>query len=585
MEVQLARLSLKMPNILPKNRTIARIAPFSIVTLLTLLAAACGPRAHLSGSAPSSGGHENAPIKDSPDDANERSLTFLFFADLHAQVDEHPELFWDEDGDRIAMAGGFARVAQAIRDERAKKPEGSVFVIDGGDTFQGSKLAALTEGEALIPLLSAMGFDLAIPGNWEVAYGAERMRALLGTLPYPTIVENVRDGASGERILPPALIREIGGVKVGFIGYTDPDVPRRQPPSFSEGLDYSGPENLNTLAASLRDDGAEIVVLVSHIGLARAAKLTERLSGIALHLSSDTHERSFEPIDVGGVWVVEPGAFGSFMGKLELTLKGDEIASRSWELIPLEASRYGEAEDVLALAEAAAAPHREALDRVLGEVGETMARYDVVETTIDNLLADALRASTGTEIALSNGFRFGTPLLPGPFTEADLYNLYPITMPVKTGEVEGRRLRAFFEQELENVFSADPERRFGGWVTRLSGVEMSFRAFAPKGERIVSILINGEPLDPDRVYTVTACEREGDAFDTLCRIPKVMNPTIHEIDAHEAVRGYLRNERVLRAPARDRVTALDLPAHTRTQLLKAPEEGSSSETTNPPESE
>ncbi|NLE46940.1 MAG: bifunctional metallophosphatase/5'-nucleotidase [Sandaracinaceae bacterium] len=566
-----------MPRTSTKNRPILRIAPFSqlftLFALLTLVAAACAPSRDLSGDAPPSEGGERK--------AMERRLTLLFFADLHAQVEEHPELFWDESGDRIAMAGGFARVAQAIRDERAQAPKGSVFVIDGGDTFQGSKLAALTEGEALVPLLSNMGFDLAIPGNWEVAYGAARMRSLLAKLPYPTIAENVFVEASGERILPPSILREIGGVKVGFIGYTDPDVPRRQPPSFSEGLRYGGPDSLNELAASLREDGAELVVLVSHIGLARAAKLTERLKGIDLHLSSDTHERSFEPIDVNGVWVVEPGAFGSFMGKIELTLKGDVITERRWSLIPLEASRFPEAADIAARVEEVMRPHRESLERELGEVAETMARYDVVETTIDNLLADALRAETGTEIALSNGFRFGTPLLPGPFTEADLYNLYPITMPVKTGEVSGQQLLDFFEQELENVFSADPERRFGGWVTRLSGVELTFRAFAPKGERIERIEINGEPLDPHRIYTVTACEREGDAFDTLCRIPHVQNPKVLDFDAHEAVRRYLRKERVLRAPDRDRVIALDLPRHTRSQLLQ-PEPRDSTSKKEPP---
>lgn len=495
-------------------------------------------------------------------------ITLLFFADLHAQLEEHPELFWSDGVDRIETAGGFARVAQAIRDERAAHAPGSVIAIDGGDTIQGSAAAALTEGAAVIPLLSQMGFDLAIPGNWEVVYGPDVMTERLAELPYPTIAANMFYENSGERVFAPTWTTEISGVTIGFVGFTDPDVPFRQPPTYSEGLRYTDEAELNGLAASLRADaGADVVVLVSHIGLSKALDLTERLVGYDLHLSADTHERTYEPFDVNGIWVVEPGAFGSFMGRLSLTMRDGHIVDKSWELVELTAAAYDEAPDVRATLDEVMAPMREELDREIGQLSETIARYDVVETTLDNLLADALRATTGTEIALSNGFRFGTPLLPGALREAHLYDFYPVVTNLKTGEVRGAQLRAFWERELENVFSADATKRFGGWVPRPSGITMTFHALKPAGQRIETILVNGEPLDDDRVYTITACEREGDAEHMVCRIPNVTNTRVHEIDAHEAVRRYLRANTDLVAPARDRVQALDLPTVVRSQTM------------------
>lgn len=497
-------------------------------------------------------------------DGNEHVLTLLFVADLHAQIEEHPELFWNEGTDEVVTAGGFARLSQAIRDERSAAP-GDVLVIDGGDTFQGSSVAALTEGRALLPLVEALGIDLSIPGNWEVAYGPQTMQELLSSLSWPVIATNIHDASTGDAIFESSWLTEASGLRIGFVGYTDPDVPFRQPPTYSEGLRYSGADGLNDEAIRLREAGAELVILVSHIGLSKAVELSERLEGFDFHLSSDTHERTYEPIDVKGVWVVEPGAFGSFLGKLVIHMRDGIIVDKRWELLEIRADRWEEAPDVRHLVDEVLAPWRPLLDEPIGELHDMVARYDVVETTLDNILSDALRAATGAEIALSNGFRFGTPLLPGTIHASSLYDFYPIVTALKTGEVSGRQLREFWERELENVFAQDASKRFGGWVPRPSGMTLRFLAHAPAGQRIQEILINGVPLDDDRVYTITACEREGDPDHMICRIPHARNTRVHTLDAHEAVRAYLRANPGLRAPTGGRVQALDLPAEVRSQ--------------------
>lgn len=493
-------------------------------------------------------------------------ITLLFVADLHAQLDEHLELYWGDGPDRLAVAGGFARVAQAIDDERAGA-ENATIVIDGGDTIQGSALAALTYGAAVVPLLDRLGFDVAVPGNWEVVYGPEVMKERLGELSYPWIATNVFDAATGEAVFDATWMTERQGVQIGFVGFTDPDVPLRQPPSYSAGLRYEDHHRLNAYAQELRDQGADVVVLVSHIGLSKALALTEELEGFDFHLSSDTHERTYTPFDVNGVWVVEPGAFGSFLGKLQFRVRDGAIVDKSWELLELDDESYGQAEDVSALLAELRAPYDEHLSRPVGTLGEGLERYDVVETTMDNLLADALRDATGTDIALSNGFRFGTPLQAGELKEAQLYDFYPVVTRLKTGEVTGQQLLDFWERELENVFASDASKRFGGWVPRPSGMTLQFRAHASFGERVDEVRVHGELVDPEKVYTITACEREGDADHMVCRIPHVMNPQIHAVDAHEAVRQYLRKHPNIQAPSRDRVLALDLPDVVRSQTM------------------
>lgn len=494
-----------------------------------------------------------------------RQLTVLYVADLHAQLDTHPELFWKDGVERRTDAGGLARLATAI-DEIRRERGGDVLLIDAGDTFQGSAIAARTEGAAMIEPLNAIGFDAAVPGNWEVVYGPQILSRRAGQLAYPMVAENVWDEATGERLFPPWLMKEVGGVRVAIVGYTDPDVPRRQPPAYSRGLRYTDHNSLQPLIDEIRQrEQPDVVLLVSHIGLTRAVWLAGELNGVDAHLSADTHERTYAPIERNGSWVVEPGAFGSFLGRLDLWIEGGRVVDRRWELIEVTADRYPQDPRIQSLVDAAKRGHAEELDRVLGTIQDELVRYSVIESQLDSVIADALREATGADIALSNGFRFGSPLPVGPVTEAQLWDILPISTPVKVGKVTGAQLRAFWEQEIENALSADPLKRFGGWLPRPSGMTVVFEAGAPFGQRVREIRVHGDLLDPERVYTLAACEREGDAPDTLCRIQHAKETRTFDFDAHEAVRRYLRSHPNLEAPAKGRVVATDLPAVLRTQ--------------------
>lgn len=495
------------------------------------------------------------------------TVTLLFIADLHAQLAPHPELFWrDGEEDRLEIAGGFARVASAIEYYRQAR-DGRVIVLDGGDTLQGSGHAALSEGAAIIEPMNALGLDAAIPGNWEVAYGPQVLTDRLGELDYEIFVANLRDEATGERLFPPTYYHDVGNLRVAIIGYTDPDVPERQPPAYSRGLAYDGPEELPQLVEEARrEGGADLVVLLSHIGLAKAVALTDHVPGIDIHLSSDTHERTYEPIDQNGVWVVEPGAFGSFLGVLDLTVQNGEIVDQQWELVELTAEAFDEDPEVRAIVDRATAIHGPELEAIVGHTSSMLSRHNVIETTLDHLLADALRDVTGTEIALSNGFRFGNPLPPGPIKEADLWNFYPVVTNLKIGKVTGQQLLDFWERELENVFARDASKRFGGWVPRPSGMQLTFTAANEPGDRVQELLIQGEPVEPARLYSITACEREGEPDHVLCRIPHAVDTEIISVDAHEAVRMYLRKHDHVHRDLEERVRATDLPGVLRSQF-------------------
>lgn len=537
------------------SRTATSLFLLLLFLLLLLLTGAC---VHLAGQ-----------TSKTPSEAA-RQVTVLYVADLHAQMQPHPELFARDGREVIEEAGGFARVAEAIRRIREER-DGDVLVLDAGDTIQGSGVAAATQGKALVPALNAMGFDAAVPGNWEVVYGVAALQERQRELTYPMFAANVFDAKTGERVFAPSFVKTIAGVKVAVVGYTDPDVPLRQPPSYSEGLRYEGPSALQQQLAEIRArEEPDVMLVLSHVGLHKAVAMTERLDGVEVHLSADTHERTYEPIvsENGDQqrWTVEPGAFGSFLGRLDLWVQEGRVVKKQWQLIELTARDHGEDAAVAALVQNAVDAHPE-LQQQVAQLDHPLMRYDVVETQLDRVIADAIRAQARTDIALSNGFRFAPPLAPGPLTVADVWTVLPINNRLKTGNVTGRQLRAFFEKEIENVFASDPEKRFGGWLPRPSGMTLRFDPKAPAGKRIVELKVGGVDVRDDQSYTLAACEREGDAPDTVCRMPHVAEPAVLDVDVHEAVTRYLKREGAVAQSLAGgpRVVAVGLTSPLRTQ--------------------
>jgi sulfur-oxidizing protein SoxB len=497
----------------------------------------------------------------------QKKITFAFFADIHGQLEEHPEMYWSSGKDEIVPAGGVARIAKLMKEIRAANPEGTI-TLDLGDTIQGSGHVVMSEGGTMIEPINALELDYWLPGNWEVIYGKKVLLETSSRLKAPAIAANMRDAATKELLFKPYVIQQAHGLKIALIGFTDPDVPLRQPPSFSEGIRYEETDILQPLVDEVRKkEKADIVVLMTHIGLPKAVALAETLTGVDAILSADTHERTEKPIIRGNTWIVEAGAFGSHLGKLDLTVENGRITRRDWQLIELRASHYAEDGEVKDLVQKSLAPYRENFNRIIGRTSRPLSRYAPVETSADAVLADALLAAGGTEIALSNGFRFAYPIDQGDIIENDLWNYYPINSRLKTGKVTGTQLRQFFERELENVFSKNTKRLFGGWVPRPAGITFSFYAKKLEGQRIVEMQVNGQTVEAARAYTITSCEREGDAETTLCRIRDVAEVKLLEVDAHAAVRKYLKDRSPVNMGQPNRVIPLDISATVRSQFI------------------
>lgn len=520
----------------------------------------------------------NSETKQLTPEASTR-FTILYTSDIHAQLHTHDEFFWENGKAVYKKRGGLAVLKTMINHFRKQNPAHTL-LIDGGDYFHGSAVASLTEGEALIPLLNDFNYDLILPGNWEVVYKKKKMLYDMGHANAAKICANMwhktTDADNGELIYPPYWVKYIAGTKVGFIGYTDHLIPKRQSPAYSEGIRFEHADfNVAKYIKLLKEvEGCGIIFIVTHMGLAQQVGLANNpaVAGADFILGADTHERVRVPIEGKYSKVVECGAFGSFLGKLDIEVENGRIKNYKYQLLDVDPEKYPADKKLQSKVDKASAPFQQDLSKVIGTTTTPLVRYFVMETPMDNLITDAIHWKFKTDIALSNGFRFCQPLAVDPkkgkadITREFLWNMLPVDSEAKLGIITGKQLWDWQEKELQNAFAKDPSKRFGGWFVRFAGMEVNFTIGNELGKRVNWIKVKGEPLDINKEYSIVACEREGDPDDTLCRIEKVKNTKRSGVLMHDVIEEYLAANSPVSPKLERRATATDQPHTLLTQL-------------------
>lgn len=499
----------------------------------------------ITGSACQSNKTSRTPARSSPSDTVK--ITILQTADIHGQLDSHPELFWENEEIVIKERGGLAHIKTLFEEERQNNP-GRTIIVDGGDLIQGSGYAALSEGAIFPDLIRKMNYDVIIPGNWEVVYGKENMMNVMEAYDTRVIAENMYHNESDEHLFPPYWVTEIEGVRLGFLGLNDPDVPIRQNPVFSEGITFTevDEEVKEIIDRMKKEEKVDVMFLITHLGIFKQIALADSpiAENVDYILGNDTHERVRDPIRGKYAKVTEPGAFGSFVGKLTLHMIDGNLVKDEYELVDVDPARYPADPELQAMIDQAKKPYQDHLEEVIGHTATPLYRYLTVETPMDNLITEAARWKTGADISISNGFRFGNPIVPepgqtAPITRENLWNMVPVNEPVKTGEATGRQIKEWLEEEMHNAFAKNATERFGGWLVRFSGMEVNFNSQNNKGERIQSITVDGKPMEDDHYYTISACLRSGEPLETLCRMQGAVNVEIKDYTIHEVIEEYL----------------------------------------------
>ena len=439
---------------------------------------------------------------------NRNSLTILQMNDTHAYFDIHQEMFWQGNHAEYRQAGGYARIATIVKQIRDESL-GNCFFCDCGDTLHGTYPALDTQGKAMIPILNSLGLD-AMTAHWEFAFGPSTFNQRIAELNYPMLAINVYDKATKELVYKPYSIKEIRGVKIGLIGIASNIVDKTMPPAYSEGIYFtSGKDELPSIIDLLRSkEKVDLIVLISHLGFTQDLKLLSDVQGIDICLSGHTHNRLYKPVLIGKTILIQSGCHGSFLGRLDLEIVDGQITVYKHQLIEVDAAIQPDPV-VDQLIRQALAPYKNELSVVVGETATALNRGTTLETTMDNFLLQALLESTGAQLAFSNGWRYGAPIVPGPITLNDLYNMVPMNPPVSTVELSGEEIREMLEENLERTFSCDPYQQMGGYVKRCLGLNVYFKIENPSGNRIQKLFAGNEEIQTDKYYSAAFVTMQG----------------------------------------------------------------------------
>ena len=449
--------------------------------------------------------------------------------------------------------GGYAHIATLVKRVRAERP-GRTLLLDGGDTLQGSATSLWTDAEDMVQAINELGVDVLCP-HWEFTFGIDRVKQIFGdkerrgSFRGEFVAHNVMDiswGPPGEPVFKPYVVRELGGARIGIVGqafpYTPISHPRKFVPDLSFGIrDEQLQQHVDALRAQERVDA---VVVLSHNGVAVDLKMAERVRGIDVILGGHTHDGLPRPIQVGNTLVVNSGAHGKFLSRLDLDVRGGRVHAYRYKLIPV-LSRYIPADPAMAaLIARVRAPFEAKLGEKLAISESLLYRRGNFNGTFDEIILEALRKHYDAQVAFSPGFRWGTTVLPGePITLEQVYAHTALTYPnTWSREMTGEEIKTVMEDVADNLFNADPYYRQGGDMVRVGGVTYTIDPAARLGSRISDLRIGGVPMQPDKRYKAAGWASMMD----------VDGPPVFDV-----VAAYLRREKRIRIdrPTRVRVKA------------------------------
>ncbi len=457
--------------------------------------------------------------------------------DSHAYLKPHLESYWDGGQEVFRNAGGYAYVAGLF--EQIRQESKTVIAFDNGDTVHGTFPAIKSKGESLVPILNELAFS-AMTLHWEFAYTPEQVHKLGEKLKYPLLACNIYNRQTRQLAFQPYSIINLADLRVGVVGVASNIVDKTMPPAFSKGLYFTtGNQELSAIISQLHEkERTDLVIVLSHLGLPQDLRIAEEINGIDIYLSGHTHNRLYEPIIINGTILIQSGSQGSFIGRLDIEVDNGHVKNFQHTLISVDESIKPNP-DVADMIEKTLEPDQDMLSAEVGQTNTPLARNRVMESTMDNFLLQGLMDSANSELAFSNGWRYGAPIKPGPITMNDLWNIVPVNPPVSTCAITGASLLEMMEENLEHTFSKDPFQQMGGYVKRCLGLNIYFKVENPKGRRIQEFYVNGKKLDKNRTYS--AC------FITEQGIPEkyAKNKQNLNINAIDALRQYLAKSKTI----------------------------------------
>lgn len=510
---------------------------------------------------------------DHPVDHRPRTLTIIGTNDLHGALD------------RLPLFAGF--VAN-VRAERAADG-GGVLLLDGGDLFQGTLESNLGEGTDVVRAYNALHYDAAAVGNHEFDYGPVgpaitakpgedprgALKARIAEAKFAFLAANLIDDATGALPAWPNLaaskLIDVAGIKVGIVGASTKDTPTTTMPANFKGIAIKPTAiAIADEARALRSKGADLVVVVAHIGSnckdtkhadavatcdhkAELWKLIGELPKGAVDVIVGGHTHAAVAHVIDGVATIESYSSGRAFGRVDLQIAEHKVVKVEVHppevMCPLDANR-----DPIPVADCHPGPYagkpvvadpaiQKIVDDALVRAGPhrteklgvtltaTVTRAYGTESVEGDLLTELmLEAQPDGQLALTNGGGLRQDLPAGELTYGQLFAALPFDNKFAIVDIEGKQIRKLLTTNL----------RHGAGIFSWAGLTAT--ATCTDGKLAVDIRVGGKPLDDGAHYKLVTSDflsSGGDgALGRLQLAPSAIRVT--EVIIREAIADLLR---------------------------------------------
>ncbi len=500
-------------------------------------------------------------------DTTRAELTILYTNDIHAQV-RPLKTVWKENE---AEMGGFPQIATLVKDIRKREPY--VLLLSAGDVMTGPPISRLTGGEAVFDLMNLMGYDAMCLGNHEFDQGWRNVVNRIYQADFPVLAANVFYRNTDIPFAMPCAIVEKGPMRIGIIGILGrkaalETVNKR----LVHGLEFRDQiAVLQEWVPRIRPH-VDVLIVLAHEGVAGMQSSTAEqdrqrrldtdmavaatVPGIDVLITGHAHRGVETPIVVQptGTLLVSTYGLGTRLGYLKLTFDSvsHRIVFHEGELLPVLSANILPDPAVESRLQEWENRVKRIAGEVIGQADMPLTRDYYDASPLGNLCADAFREAAGTDICITNSGGLRADIPAGPITVGDVLAAYPFENPIVKMTLSGEQILRLLEHGAT----------FDYGMAQVSGLTVEFDPERPRGDRILSVQVNGKPLQMNQTYSVATSDYLAEGGDAYTVFKEATD--IQPVGAFctEAIIDYIRRKGTITANTDDRIRKPE-PVRTR----------------------
>lgn len=433
------------------------------------------------------------------------TIDIVSMNDFHGALEESAKK--DNNGNVIAMQGAdiMAGKYDAIK---ANNPAGTI-LVSAGDMSQGTPISNVLYGKPVMEMMNTMGTQLMAIGNHEFDWGIDKLNEMKSEANFPFLSCNIYDKTTGKRasFATPYTIIPNQGVNIAFIGVTTPETAITTMPSITSNLEFRDPATeVNSLISEVKGKGADLIVVVGHIGATQASdgSITGEAANLANKLSSSDvcaiisgHTHTQVAGTVNNIPIVQGYYNGRGLGHVTIvyntTTKKVESSTPKYEDAYKTYSTITKDTAVANIVAAAKTEVGPKFDVVLGTAAANMINDSNNESAVGDWVTDSMTKAVGAQFGFETAGDLRCDIQKGNVTVGDIYTLLPWDNFVYTMKLTGA--------QIKNILENGATLKMG--MVQVSGLKFKYDSSKPEGSRVFDITdASGKAVDMTKSYTV-----------------------------------------------------------------------------------